>query len=498
MPFGRSITNEAAMLNIRSSLRTRILFLTGSVITLLMLLISFVILFKWRGMIIQNQSENAVSISRTFAVTVVDAMIFEEKSVYKKENILETYVESFINRLGNVHYVVIFDKSSTSIVQITGPRQSDQFQSIDADSAESTSGRVKIYEHPQFGWTLEVRQPLVFSGIQWGVAKIGFEADSIRDEISSVFFLLLSATVVITFVVLLILYIMINRMTSSIEQLVRAIDSIDFLSVLPSGPHQLQDEIGFFHRHFVLLQSRLDSSKRALEQAQKQIYQAEKLASIGRLASGVAHQVNNPLNGIKSCLYAIKQNPDDLGRVREYLPLINEGIDDIEIVVKKLLGFARQQSTSEHRININDAIRKVIGLFELRLKEKMIDIRTELAPDLEDVKIDFHLFQEVVMNLVLNSYDAIEQNGIITITTANDSPGRVRMEIRDNGAGIGAEDLKKIFDPFFTTKEVGTGTGLGLSVCMGIIESHGGTITVQSEQNIHTTFTIDLPAAYED
>jgi C4-dicarboxylate-specific signal transduction histidine kinase len=169
---------------------------------------------------------------------------------------------------------------------------------------------------------------------------------------------------------------MINRMTSSIEQLVRAIDSIDFLSALPSGPPQLQDEIGFFHRHFVLLQSRLDSSKRALEQAQKQIYQAEKLASIGRLASGVAHQVNNPLNGIKSCLYAIKQNPNDLARVREYLPLINEGIDDIEIVVKKLLGFARQQSTSEHRININDAIRKVIGLFELRLKEKMIDIRT--------------------------------------------------------------------------------------------------------------------------
>jgi sensor histidine kinase regulating citrate/malate metabolism len=119
------------MLNIRSSLRTRILFLTGSVITLLMLLISFVILFKWRGMIIQNQSENAVSISRTFAVTVVDAMIFEEKSIYKKENILETYVESFINRLGNIHYVVIFDKSGTSIVQIAGPKQNEQFQSID-------------------------------------------------------------------------------------------------------------------------------------------------------------------------------------------------------------------------------------------------------------------------------------------------------------------------------------------------------------------------------
>ncbi|MFZ4619545.1 MAG: sensor histidine kinase [Bacteroidota bacterium] len=486
------------MLNFRSSLRGRILLMTGSVITLLMLIISFVILFKWREMIIQNQSGNAVSISRTFAVTVVDAMIFEEKSVYKKENILETYVESFINRLGNVHYVVIFDKSGNSIVQITDHPEDDQYQPIVSDISQSHSGQVRIYEHPQFGWTMEVRQPLLFSGTQWGVAKIGFEAHSIRNEISSVFFLLLSATVIITSVVLIILYMMINRMTSSIERLVRAIDSIDFTSVLPSGLHQPQDEIGYFYQHFRLLQARLDTSKRALEQAQKQVYQAEKLASIGRLASGVAHQVNNPLNGIKSCLYAIKQDPHDQERIREYLPLINEGIDDIEIVVKKLLGFARQQSTSEHRININDAIHKVMNLFELRLKEKKIEIRTALAENLGEVRIDLHLFQEVVMNLILNSYDAIEQNGVISITTFNADADHVRMEIRDNGTGIGPDDLKRIFDPFFTTKDVGIGTGLGLSVCMGIIESHGGRIDVQSTINEETIFIITLPTAHED
>jgi two-component system NtrC family sensor kinase len=486
------------MLNFRSSLRTRILLLTGSVITLLMLLISFVILFKWREMIIQNRTENAVSISRTFAVTVIDAMIFEDKSIYKKENILETYVENFINRLGNIRYVAVLDKNGSSIIQISDHPQDDPFMSILTDTVVHRSGQARIFEHPQFGWTLEVRQPLLFSGEQWGTATIGYEANSIRNEINIIFFLLLSATIIITSGILLILYFMINRMTSSIENLVRAIDTIDFTTVIAPSSLQPMDEIGFFHQHFVLLQARLDSSKRALEQAQKQIYQAEKLASIGRLASGVAHQVNNPLNGIKSCLYAIRQDPTDRDRIREYLPLINEGIEDIESVVKKLLGFARQQSTSENRININDAIRKVISLFELRLKEKNIEIRTDLAEDLGSVKIDFHLFQEVVMNLVLNSYDAIEQNGIITITTANDAPDRIRMEISDNGTGIGPDNQKKIFEPFFTTKDVGTGTGLGLSVCLGIVESHGGKIDVHSEPNINTTFTILLPAAYED
>ena len=486
------------MLNIRSSLRTRILLLTGTVVTLLMLMISFVILFKWREMIIQNQTENAQSISRTFAVTVIDAMIFEEKSLYRKENILETYVDNFIARLGNVRYVVIYDKHGTNIVQVSDPHQEDPSQPIVPGIADSLHSQVRIYEHPQFGWTMEVRQPLIFSDRQWGIAKIGFNAQSIRDEIRSVFFLLLSSTLVITSVVLIILFIMINRMTESIENLVHAIDSIDFTSVLQTGQPEQQDEIGYFYRHFKLLQERLEASKRELEKAQKQIYQAEKLASIGRLASGVAHQVNNPLNGIKSCLYAIKQQPNDKEKVQEYLQLINEGMNEIETVVKKLLGFARQQSTSESIIDINEAIHKVINLFELRLKEKMIEVRIDLMDGIGNVQIDYHLFQEVVMNLVLNSYDAIEQNGSITITTGKADDAHLFMEIKDNGTGIAKDDLKIIFDPFFTTKDVGTGTGLGLSVCMGIIESHGGQIEVHSTPNVETLFRITLPVAYED
>jgi two-component system, NtrC family, sensor kinase len=486
------------MFTLRSSLKTRILLLIGSVVVLLMLLISSVLLLKWRELIIQKETENALSISRTFAVTVIDAMIFEEKSVVQKENILDTYVDNFVNSLKSVQYVALFDRNGASILQTVRGEGGLAERSADRDFPPQTDERVTIRRDPQFGWILEVNLPFIFSGKHWGTASIGFSAQPLRDEIQSVFYLLLFATILITSIVLIILFFFINRMTSSLEKLVREIDKIDFVSDVDISLPSQNDEIGFLYHHFRLMMDRLDVSKKELEQAQRQIYQAEKLASIGRLASGVAHQVNNPLNGIRTCLYAIQQNPGDQGQARQYLGLIDEGITNIETVVKKLLGFARQQSTSDHVISINDSITTVTNLFDLRLKEKNIETVLELAADAGSVRIDHHLFQEVVMNLLLNSYDAVGNGGVIQVATGNKDNSSVFMRIQDNGCGISQSDLKRIFDPFFTTKEIGTGTGLGLSVCMGIIESHGGTIVVQSTEGAGTSFTITLPRADAD
>ena len=486
------------MFTLRSSLKTKILLLIGSVVVLMMLLISSVLLLKWRELIIQKETENAISISKTFSVTVIDAMIFEEKSVVQKENILDTYVDNFINSLKTVQYVALFDRNGASILQAIRHEIGRPDRSTARELTPQHDERVTIRRDPQFGWVLEVNLPFIFSGKHWGTATIGFDAQPIRDEIQSIFFLLLSATVLITSIVLIILFFSIDRMTSSLETIVREIDKIDFVSDVDISLPSQNDEIGFLYHHFRLMMDRLDVSKKELEQAQRQIYQAEKLASIGRLASGVAHQVNNPLNGIRACLYAIQQNPADTPQTREYLGLITEGIASIETVVKKLLGFARQQSTSDHVININDSIATVANLFDLRLKEKNIETSLELSKDIGSVKIDHHLFQEVVMNLLLNSYDAVGNGGIIQMATGNKSASSVFMRISDNGCGINQSDLKRIFDPFFTTKEIGTGTGLGLSVCMGIIESHGGTIEVQSIEGNGTSFTITLPRADAD
>ncbi len=486
------------MFKLRSSLKTKILFLIGSVIIILMLLISSVLLIKWRSIIIQKQSQNSISIAKTFTVTVIDAMILEEKRALQNENILETYIDNFVNRLGNIKYVAIFDNKGSSIIQLLKTKGPNNKSNHIISFRKTSTEEVRIFEHENMHWVLEVNEPLVFSGRNWGYTIIGFDAQPIRDEIENIFILLLIATIFVTSIVLIILFFSINHMTSSLEKLVVEFDKVDFISDVDISLPTKTDEIGFLYHHFSLLLDRVEASKKQLENAQKQIYQAEKLASIGRLASGVAHQVNNPLNGIKSCLYAIQKNPNDAEKNKLYLELINEGINNIETVVKKLLGFARQQSTSESLININESIQKVIQLFDFRLKEKRINVKLELSDEIGFVKIDYHLFQEVIMNLLLNSYDAIEKDGTITITTLQEDESLISLIISDSGIGISEHDIKKIFDPFFTTKEVGTGTGLGLSVCLGIIESHGGKIAVHSKEGKGTTFEITLPRATEN
>jgi len=484
----------------KSNIKTKILGITGFVIITLMLFISVILLFQWRGIIIRKESDTVRSVSNTFAVTVVDALIFEEKSTFQKDNILETYIDNFINRLGNVKYVVIFDKAGNQIINrfLNGKKEIVSDEKLRFEPISLKKETVWITDGKKFGWTNEVKLPFNFANKVWGAAIIGFDAEPMRNEIRSLFFILLGATVLVTIIVLTILFFSINRVTSSLDRLVTEIDKIDLITDYNITLPVKDDEVGFLYHHFRLLTERLNNSKRQLERAQKQIYQAEKLASIGRLAAGVAHQVNNPLNGIKSCIYALSKEPDNFEQNREYLALIDEGITNIETIVKKLLGFARQQSKSDNLININDTIQKVITLFDYRIKDKKITVKERLNELLPSIRGDYHLIQEVIMNLLLNSLDAIEKEGTIEIRTGYEDERNISITIRDNGSGIKEENLKDIFEPFYTTKELGMGTGLGLSASLDIIHAHNGNITVESTEGVETIFKVILPIGNAD
>lgn len=473
-----------------STLRGRILVFTGAVLLLLLLVISQVLLFQWREVIIAKQYDAALAVSRTFSVTVIDAMIREDQGGGPRETILQTSVDDFMRSIGNVKYVVVTDlagqaraASPSGATAIAGP----------APGRPVNTQQVRIYDDPAYSWVLEVRIPLSVAHKTWGVAVIGFDATPIRDEIRGLFILLFVTTLVISCATLIVLYFLASRLTVSLNRLVKEIDSVELGRTITASPPSKGDDIALLFDRFDLMKHRIDQARIQLENAQRQVYHAEKLASIGRLASGVAHQVNNPLNGIRTCLFAIRQEPGNVEQTREYVDLIDEGITSIETVVQKLLGFARQQSPGASMIDIAESTRKVVGLFDIRLKEKSITVTLDLPEGLPPVLIDYHLFQEVVMNLLLNSYDAIDRDGEITIAAAPESASAVRLSIQDNGCGIAPDDLPKIFEPFFTTKEIGTGTGLGLSVCQSIIESHGGKISARSLTPGGAEFILILP-----
>jgi two-component system, NtrC family, sensor kinase len=478
----------------RSTLRSRILMFTGAVLLAVLLIISQVLLYQWREVIIAKQCEASMAVARTFSATVIDALIREDQSAGPRESILQTSLEDFRRSVGNVKYVVITDPAGQP--RAANPASSAAMLKHISNLAPHAQN-IRIINDSSFSWVLEVRLPLAVGGKSWGVAVIGFDAAPIRDEIRAFFFLLFFTTIIVCGATLVVLHFLATRLTKSLRRLTQEIDSVELGRGSTLTQPREGDDIAFLFDRFDVMKRRIDASRMEIEQAQRQVYQAEKLASIGRLASGVAHQVNNPLNGIRTCLYAIRQEPDNAAQTREYVDLIDEGITSIENVVQKLLGFARQQPSGESRIDIAESTRKVAGVFDIRLKEKHINIELDLPERLPLVAIEYHLFQEVVMNLLLNSYDAVDDGGHIVIAAAQDSPGTVRLSIRDDGMGIPPDILPRIFDPFFTTKGIGTGTGLGLSVCQSIVESHGGRITAHAGGGRGAEFVVVLPTGEE-
>ena len=238
-----------------------------------------------------------------------------------------------------------------------------------------------------------------------------------------------------------------------------------------------------------------------LKDTQEQLVHSEKLASIGTLAAGVAHEINNPLDGIQNCIRSILQEPDDKKKAGHYLGLIQEGLNRIENIVRKLLDFARPSKLKMENIQANDLLGNSLELVAHRFNNPGIKLNKDFAGNLPLCRGDSHYLQQVFLNIILNALDAMPAGGALTVKTslAQNAPGvslpntRIEVAVSDTGCGIPQENLSKIFDPFFTTKGVGEGTGLGLAVCTGIIKEHRGEIKVKSAVGKGSTFTVLLP-----
>jgi PAS domain S-box-containing protein len=236
--------------------------------------------------------------------------------------------------------------------------------------------------------------------------------------------------------------------------------------------------------------------RRALE---RQLMHAEKLASVGILAAGVAHEIGNPLSAVSG--YAQLLEKDDISpeERREFARAVHEQSQRIHKIIRDLLDYSRPSPAQGQQVEVNQAIEAVLNMFftSKRLSSYHLAINRDLARGLPRVRLDRDQLQQVVLNLVMNAAQAMEGGGVLTIATAA-RQGWVRISFADTGPGISPEHLRTIFDPFFTTKPPGQGTGLGLSICDRIINQAGGRIEVASRPGKGATFTIWLPAAAEE
>jgi len=253
-------------------------------------------------------------------------------------------------------------------------------------------------------------------------------------------------------------------------------------------------ELGQLTRTFNGMVDAIKERDRKLkENTEQQILQSEKLASLGRLASGVAHEINNPLTGILTYSSLLLEDLEESEYAEDIKVIVNETMR-CRNIVRELLDFARETQLQIQKADLNVIITETMTLLKRTYNFQNIQVVEDLEPELPLLNLDINQIKSAVSNLAVNAADAMPSGGRLLLSTRFESTQeRIVLNVRDDGTGIPEENLKRIFDPFFTTKATGKGTGLGLAVTYGIIERHGGKISVESELEKGTTFIIELP-----
>lgn len=323
---------------------------------------------------------------------------------------------------------------------------------------------------PIMNWSLAVTIPM---------EEFGREAQAIRTKVIQ--------TVAVTLLVTLLgVSILSYNLSRPVRELVAATNRLASGDLDQEIPVKSRDELGDLTRSF-------NRMVRNLSLIQKELVRSEKLISLGRLSAGVAHEIRNPLNAMKGAMVHLQQKWAEDPLIQQYTKLVSEEIDRLNRVVTEILYFSKQSLPRLEKVDFNNAVLVAQGVLASEAEENHVNFKNELDPSLPVVSLDEHQFEQVLLNLIINAMDAMPGGGGILFKTglAKDNPGLVQLTVQDSGEGISQDSLPNVFDPFYTTKD--DGTGLGLTLSIGIIEGHGGDLEIESKVGVGTKVTITLP-----
>ncbi|MDX9770387.1 MAG: ATP-binding protein [Tenuifilaceae bacterium] len=353
-------------------------------------------------------------------------------------------------------------------------------------------------------------------GHQIGVVRVGMCEREFQNEIRGIAKLFLSMVMIFLLLGIVAAFLLSYIITSPVKAISTYASQVDFetfthdktssiplnrkLSVRLKNLFDLTDEIDLLGTTFNEMIARLQSAYRELKSTQESLSQTEKMASVGTLTAGLAHEINNPLAGIRNCIRRIEDKPDNLKQNKEYIAMMSDALQKIERVVEGMLNFSRKQELAFTTVEINRLVNNTISLVKYQLEKSRIDLQLVGFEDAITLNASPNHLEQVFLNIMLNSIDAIcEKNendrnlmGKI-IVRISENTNTVTIEFTDNGIGVPHDKVAAIFDPFFTNKKIKQGTGLGLAVSYNIISSHNGHITGWNVPTGGFTIAITLP-----
>ena len=426
----------------------------------------------------------------SLAISCTNTMLYEEIGLVEEGGLLDNYISDLMQRRDlNIIYAMILDPKGKIIAHNSMVEVGNLYQ--DQITKRVLASWNTLLQHPTDN-VLDISTPLAISTKRWGTFRIGISLESLKKEVSSLvlkyilytgFFILL-ATAIIAF--------LFGFITKPLKLLTKEMDETKPGEDPPSLSVTGQDEIGILRKSFYRLLKRIKEDEKERERTQRNLLLTEKMVAIGKLTAGVAHEINNPLGGLLNCIYHFKRGDLPPERQKEYLQLMEDGIKRIQKTVTNLLEYAHTTNLERSPTDFNFIIEKSLSLLDYQIRKKQIEVVKEIQEKLLSIEVDRNQMSQVFMNIFLNSIQAMEGGGTLRIAAVI-SDGRFVVKISDTGKGIPEDILPKVFDPFFTTKGESKGTGLGLWVTQGIVERHGGTIQLSSQEGKGTTVEIQFP-----
>jgi two-component system NtrC family sensor kinase len=358
-------------------------------------------------------------------------------------------------------------------------------------------GRAYVVNH----WYITAYEPIrdLSQGIV-GILYVGILEQKYLDIRRRAVGVFLAITLLGALVALALSYFFARNISVSVNKLVTASREVAHGNLDAQVEIRSKDELHELADTFNFMASALKRRDEQLKEfATRKIMESERLALIGQLAAGVAHEINNPLQGIVTYSHLLLEGMPEPGRHREAVQKIVTQADRCRDIIRGLLDFSRQRKPDKRLFDVNVVLQECVSLVANQALFHNIEIVQNLAEPLPRLLMDPSQIQQVFMNLIINAAEAMNGAGRLTLRTRFDPCAQVvEAQFTDTGHGIRLEDKERIFDPFFTTKEVGHGTGLGLAISYGIIKEHNGMVTVESEAGRGATFTVRLPVTNEE
>ena len=484
--------NKAADFFSRLSLRYKFILITTLAIVVFMSIIGYVAVEREKNILYNEVEKQGRLLGETLAIPIINDLIYERLGLVEEGGLLDNYILEIFNRKDvDLLYIAILDEEG----KVISHNNITEYGKVYADPVTINTIKTDrtIIQHVSAGEhnALDFGVPLAIGKKRWGSLKFGISLEKVENEILATVKTIIILTTVLLITGFAIILLLTRRFIGPITQLVNTMEKArgDYLDIRVEVKGH--DELAVLGERFNSMIERIRLANEELKKTHEKLVQSEKLASIGILAAGVAHEINNPLGGIFNCVQMLKQGGSNPELRAKYLDLVNEGLDRIETTVSKLLWMSRKAEHAPVDMNIRDAVESVYSFLGYKMKKAKIAFKNEVAADLR-FTFDVHDFQQLLLNLFINAIHALENGGTLEVKGCR-RDSVMSIEVIDNGCGIEREIIGRIFDPFFTTKPTGEGTGLGLWLTYEIIRNYSGEIAVESVAGKGSRFIISFP-----